>query len=293
MIKLFRLLLLLCAITMIFVLPAMAAEIVASGDCGANITWTLDVNGLLTISGEGSIRGYETPPQAISEAPYRAYANQINALLIEDGIEHIGSFTFFALPLDSVSIADSVLSIGQYAFSSTPITEIELPDHLTSIGFETFSQCENLEEITIPSTVVSIQSNAFDACSSLKKATFLGDAPQYFGNAFANTTEDFTIYYYEGTSGWTTPTWTAPDGTVYNTVELPRKESSALLGDINLDGSVDIRDAEMLFLHSMLPNLYPISYKDNTDFTGDGSLDIRDAQLLFQYSMLPDVYPIH
>lgn len=65
-----------------------------------------------------------------------------------------------------------------------------------------------------------------------------------------------------------------------------------LLGDINLDGSLDISDALQLFLHSMLPSEYPIYYQGSTDFVKDGSLDIKDALQLFLHSMLPDDYPL-
>lgn len=68
--------------------------------------------------------------------------------------------------------------------------------------------------------------------------------------------------------------------------------SSQLLGDIDLDEDVDIDDAILLFQHSMVPDVYPIDYKGNVDFTKDGEVGIDDAILLFQYSMLPDVYPI-
>ncbi len=65
-----------------------------------------------------------------------------------------------------------------------------------------------------------------------------------------------------------------------------------LLGDINLDGTVDIDDAILLFQHSMMSDDYQIGYVGNIDFTNDGNLDIDDAILLFQYSMMPDDYPI-
>lgn len=67
---------------------------------------------------------------------------------------------------------------------------------------------------------------------------------------------------------------------------------SQLLGDIDLDEDVDIDDAILLFQYSMVPDIYPIDYKGNVDFTKDGEVGIDDAILLFQYSMLPDIYPI-
>ena len=35
-----------------------AAEVIASGACGENLTWTLDGSGVLTISGEGKMKSY-------------------------------------------------------------------------------------------------------------------------------------------------------------------------------------------------------------------------------------------
>jgi len=65
-----------------------------------------------------------------------------------------------------------------------------------------------------------------------------------------------------------------------------------LLGDIDGNGTVDIADAVLLFMNSMLPEEYEITYEGDTDFTKDGSVDIADAVRLFMYSMLPDDYPL-
>ena len=73
---------------------------------------------------------------------------------------------------------------------------------------------------------------------------------------------------------------------------LKNSAAKSVLGDINGDLTVDMDDAVLLFQHSMLPELYPISYTGNTDFNNSGAVDIDDAILLFQYSMLPDLYPI-
>ena len=47
---------------------ASASEIVASGSCGKNVTWTLDDEGLLTISGTGAMHYYSSSTTYIS--PY-------------------------------------------------------------------------------------------------------------------------------------------------------------------------------------------------------------------------------
>ncbi len=80
------------------------------------------------------------------------------------------------------------------------------------------------------------------------------------------------------------PETEAPD------VENP--DSERLLGDVTGDGSVDMDDAVLLFRHSMLPEIFPVSYPGTLDMNEDGVIDIRDARRLFNYSMLPDEYPI-
>ena len=59
------------------------STIVASGTCGDNLTWTLDDNSTLTISGTGKMYDY-------SEAPWYTYSSSITTAIIEDGVTSIG-----------------------------------------------------------------------------------------------------------------------------------------------------------------------------------------------------------
>jgi hypothetical protein len=47
----------LAAVMVFSILPSMAFA--SSGKCGTNLTWTLDSNGTLTISGTGAMKNYE------------------------------------------------------------------------------------------------------------------------------------------------------------------------------------------------------------------------------------------
>lgn len=44
-----------CVATYLILSPTAFADNVASGICGSNLTWTLDSDGLLTVSGEGKM----------------------------------------------------------------------------------------------------------------------------------------------------------------------------------------------------------------------------------------------
>jgi hypothetical protein len=106
-------------------------------------------------------------------------------------------------------IPDSVTSIEQMAFyKCTSLTEVTIPESVTSIGDIAFGSCASLTEVTILSSVVSVGSRAFEYCGSLTSVTFNGNAPVGFNaSAFRYTADGFTVYFREGATGFTEPTW--------------------------------------------------------------------------------------
>ncbi|MCL2282025.1 MAG: leucine-rich repeat domain-containing protein, partial [Fibromonadales bacterium] len=112
--------------------------------------------------------------------------------------------------IKTVIIGNGLTSIVVYAFGGfSNLTDLVIPDGVVIIYDEACYGCSSLKSITIPGSVTQINSEAFYNCSSLEEAIFLGDAPTDFSkiNVFGNTASNFKIYYYVGTSGWTTPTW--------------------------------------------------------------------------------------
>jgi len=74
--------------------------------------------------------------------------------------------------------------------------------------------------------------------------------------------------------------------------KAPDEQVEYVVGDLDGSGNVDIADALLLFMHSMLEKEYPINYPGGIDFNKDGNVDIGDALRLFMYSMIPDEYPL-
>ena len=64
---------------------------IASGTCGANVTWTLYTNGLLKIDGYGNMESQTDPMQL----PFYNYSTQIITIEISEGIAKVGNFTYF------------------------------------------------------------------------------------------------------------------------------------------------------------------------------------------------------
>ena len=135
-----------------------------------NLTWTLDADGKLTISGTGAMKDYSSSEG--NQSPVRKNSN-VKKVVIEDGVTSIGSYAFASCNnLISITISDSVTSIGNRAFvSCTSLTSITIPDSVTSIGNFAFSSCWKLTSITIPDSVISIGNRALSNCSSLTSIT--------------------------------------------------------------------------------------------------------------------------
>ena len=82
---------------------------------GSNLTWALDDDGILTISGTGAMKDYGYSGR--TEVPWYDQRNTITKVVFENGVTHIGSFAFYQhTALTSFEMADSVVSFGQGAF---------------------------------------------------------------------------------------------------------------------------------------------------------------------------------
>lgn len=77
------------------VLPAAHAQI--GGKCGDNLTWTLDDNGVFTVSGTGEMYDYENGIiyTCITDLQqWQAVSNSISDIVVEEGVESIGKYAF-------------------------------------------------------------------------------------------------------------------------------------------------------------------------------------------------------
>ena len=161
------------------------AATIYSGTCGDNLTWDLDHNYTLTISGIGKMDDYRfTYSDDTNRAPWYYYG--IENVIIEDGVTSIGNDAFTGCSsLTSVVIPDSVTSIGSTAFSGcSSLESVVIGDSVTSIGSSAFYGCSRLTSVEIGDSVASIGYDAFFECYNLIEFRVDGDNAYYSNDAY-------------------------------------------------------------------------------------------------------------
>ena len=170
-----------------------SADIVKSGTCGDNVTWTLDDTGKLTLSGNGQIMS-ALPADiewrhsiksivieyGITDIPdyfFQGY-NKVTSISIPGSVSRIGTESFSGCShVTSISIPNSVTYIGDFAFSHCKcLTSLSISNGVTYIGKHAFCYCTGLTSVTIPESVLDLDDNAFEYCRGLTSVTMRAQA---------------------------------------------------------------------------------------------------------------------
>lgn len=130
---------------MIIVSAPVIARAENSGTCGENLTWTLDDNGTLTISGEGDMEDYAWYP------PWFNNKFNIKSVVIEEGVTSIGDRALRVCHFTNIAIPDSVTKIGKEALASSDLTSVDIGRNVTSIAEDALMSCDSLAEINVDS----------------------------------------------------------------------------------------------------------------------------------------------
>ncbi len=196
--KLISILLVMAMLLSLAPISVFAASVVASGKFGAsgsNLTWSLDSDGVLTVSGSGAMEDFAS----VSKVPWYSKRAKIKTVVIESGVTSIGKDAFYGISsLVNATISDTVTSIGNRAFSGSGLTNFEFSDagNLKTIGNAAFSntQIKNMvipdgvttlgsyvfgygpiKSVTIPASVTSVGNYFFEETSGLNEVIFLGN----------------------------------------------------------------------------------------------------------------------
>lgn len=212
---------LLVAVLVLAMIPlsAGAAEIIASGNCGAegatitepgnNVKWKLDENGVLTIYGKGRMKDYYDYPNYMYYGNPWCMVDEVKSVVIEEGVTSIGDYAFWFGYLKKIDIANSVTEIGNGAFKNCSLEEITIPNSVKKIGGDAFD-C-SLKEITIPASVENLFASSFYGCDRLESINVDKNNNNYssIDGVLFNISKDELISY---PSGKPAESYTIPDG---------------------------------------------------------------------------------
>lgn len=186
--KFLKILIFALAVCAALTINAAAADTFKSGTYGKNIEWTLDVEGVLTISGTGEMPGYDW-----WRIPWYPYGEYVKSVVVESGVTSICADAFLSNSnthncydnLSSVTILGDLKTIGNGAFyGCTNLSDIILPASVTSIDSSAFSGCTSLTSINIPSGIVSIGDYTFSGCTGLTSITIPSSVTSIGESAF-------------------------------------------------------------------------------------------------------------
>lgn len=155
-----------------------------------------------------------------------------------------------------------------------------IPNGVTTIASLAFFDCQNLKRLVIPATLTTINERGFDFCDNLLSFYFSGAAPEEELLKKMDISSDATLYYLEGQSGWTSPTYLGYKTALWDgSSKLP---GTLPAGDANGDGRVGVEDVQQLYGYLTGQNTITIAEKMAADVNNDGEVDVYDLQLLYE-----------
>lgn len=214
----------------------VTVNVTQKATCGENLTWSINNNGTLIITGTGKMYDFTSA----SPAPWYSQKNNIKSVSLPSGLTHIGNRAFYyCTGLTNVSIPSNVSSIGGYSFyGCQQLSSISLPNTITSINAGVFGYCKSLKTISLPDKITKLDDDAFyysgiesivlpnnlerigeytfSGCTSLKNISVSSNIKYIEADAFENVTLDnvyvndlsswLNIYFYGSNrgSGYTT-----------------------------------------------------------------------------------------
>lgn len=189
-------------------------------------------------------------------------------------LNYIGTDAFYGCTgLQVINIPSSVKEIGFAAFQNcTNLKNVTLGNGICSIGNQAFYNCSSVEKIVIPEGVESLGDWCFSGCTSLKDIGIPDSVTSISDNALMNVSKDLVIYCSENSYAAEFARENSTESKVPKVYEL---------GDANLDGKVNIRDATTIQIVKVGKMTIPTYRGDNyADVNRDGQTNICDATLI-------------
>ncbi len=298
------------------------SEIYFTPEWWSNISWNIDNEGTLTISGIGVINpdGYSIE----EDIPWCSEHESIKNVVIEEGITGIGNYAFMKCSnLETVSIPASVTDIGDFVFTydmnsvksinvdennenyksadgvlfNKDMTEIikypngrsgsyTIPETVTTIHTCAFRECTELTELEIPDSVSTFESYAFYDCDSLLSVTIPSSVKE-MDSSFVGCGLGYKFHkgFDEPIEGFTIKGYkgTAAESYANKNNFTFIDLDNVISGDANGDGEINAKDRMMLTRHLAKWTGYESVDMTAADVNNDGDVNAKDRMILTRH----------
>ncbi|MGN0607000.1 MAG: leucine-rich repeat protein [Oscillospiraceae bacterium] len=168
--------------------------------------------------------------------------------------------------LESVNIPSGVTIIEERAFEGSGLKKVMVPEGISYLSKGVFNNCTSLGKIYLPSSLKTIQEYALVGCDSLTDIYYQGSEEEW---------QEIKIL-----------DWNRANRMVIENANIHfncTEESEVMLGDVNNDKIIDIRDVTMICQYILeMVELDEIQYK-NADVISDNMINIKDLGQLKKY----------
>ena len=185
-------------------------SLLKEGSCGTSATFQLYENGVLVVSGSGTVT-----------EEFEKFNTYIKYIKVEEGVTSLGNKVFAGLKscvraelpstlksidvaafansskLKNVNLPQGLESVGTNAFYFTGLTNLEIPGSVTSMGDGAFSYC-HLETLIIRDGVAQISKGAFKGNDELTFVVVPGSVKHISQDAFRACDKLETVILCEG-----------------------------------------------------------------------------------------------
>ena len=287
----------------------------------SNISWNIDTEGTLTISGSGVINpdGYSIE----EDIPWNSEHESIKNVVIEDGITGIGNYAFMECSnLETISIPASVTEIGDFVFYdmnsvkginvdennenyksvdgvlfNKDMTEIikypngrsgsyAIPETVTTIHTCAFRECTELTELEIPDSVTTFESYSFYNCDSLLSVTIPSSVTE-MGSSYTSCGLGYKFHKGGGEpiENFAIKGYRNTEAESYanenNFIFIDLDNVSS--GDTNGDGEINAKDRMMLTRYLAKWSGYESVDMTAADVNNDGDVNAKDRMILTRH----------
>ena len=171
-----------------------------SGQCGENLFWELNSDGVLRIYGEGAMYDYNkyfepSPWYKYRDEPFISedganildkdgaiylpatdyFANNPNGykvkeIVIESGVTYIGDWAFYRVCVEEITVPETVEAVGIFCFRYSPtLKKLTLPNSLKVLDDYAISRNYELETINIGNSLETVGVAGFNNNPALKQ----------------------------------------------------------------------------------------------------------------------------